>query len=120
MNTGELIVALGGVFALLSPIGYLVWRLADRFSGLKDALETQIIRVDRRIDEIAHQQALRNQSFEHLDDKVTLAVNGVRETAQHLRERTLSDTVNLNRRITDIERYLAKTTPFEARGEGRS
>lgn len=119
MDVGELIVGLGGVVALLSPIGYLLWRLADRFSNLKAMLEDQIIRVDRRIDSLMHQQELRNQSFEHLDDKVSLAVNGLRETAQHVRERTQADTLSLRKRVDDVERYLAKTTTYEPRAERR-
>lgn len=120
MSSASFFTELGGVLAIMSPLGLIVWNLARKFHTLERDFEQQIIAVDRRLDEIDYQQQLKNQAFDHLDDKVALAVNGLKETATHVRERTHIDAQRLSGRIADLEGFLAKTTSYEPRRESRN
>lgn len=49
------------------------------------------------------------------DEMQLLALNGLKERIEHLSTRLSGQTDNLNRRLKQVERFLAKTTEFEER-----
>lgn len=49
------------------------------------------------------------------DEFQQLAINGLRERIEHCATRLTGQNDNLNRRVKQVERFLAKTTNFEER-----
>ncbi len=77
---------LGTLFATSVPIATLMWKIFN------------VIARDQQADELQ-----------------VLTVNGLRERIEHVTTRLTGQTDNLNRRLKQVERFLAKTTEFEER-----
>ncbi|MGB9774562.1 MAG: hypothetical protein ACPL4I_11155 [Bacteroidota bacterium] len=80
------ISVIGTLFTTLIPITALMWRIF------------QIVARDKHTDEIQ-----------------LLNLNGLKERIEHIGTRLNGQTENLNRRLKNVERFLAKTTEFEER-----
>ncbi|HEY9631022.1 MAG TPA: hypothetical protein V6C84_27340 [Coleofasciculaceae cyanobacterium] len=90
--------------AFAIPVVGALWRI---FS-VRESLQTAITNNSHRI-------ALLEQKIEHLVDQQELAINGIRETAQHVRTRSAQAEEKLAERLYSIERFLDKTTEFSPR-----
>lgn len=77
---------LGTIFATSVPIATLLWKIFNVIARDKQSDELQI-----------------------------LTVNGLKERIEHVAIRLTGQTDNLNRRLKQVERFLAKTTEFEER-----
>lgn len=77
---------LGTIFATSVPIATLLWKIFN------------VIARDKQSDELQ-----------------VLTVNGLKERIEHVTIRLTGQTDNLNRRLKQVERFLAKTTEFEER-----
>lgn len=65
-----------------------------------------------------HRLEMLERESRHLVDQQALALNGMREVIQHVRDRSLQSEKELDRRLDDVEKYLAKSTSFEPRNQG--
>lgn len=103
-------------FVLYSiPLVAALWKIFAWLDSIQDRLERQIREVDTRLTELDHRSQLRTAQIEALNDKIALSLNGVQEVAGHLRTRTKADHEALERRLSQLESYLVKTTDFQAR-----
>ena len=53
--------------------------------------------------------------MEHLNDKLTLSLNGTKELVNHLRTRTKIESDRLDDRLRQLEQFLVKTTNYQPR-----
>lgn len=97
------------------PLVVALWKVFSWLDGLEDRLERSIREVDQRLTELSYQSQLKTQQLEALNDKVVLAVNGSKEVISHVRSRSREDNDKLQARVDQIERFLVKTSEFEAR-----
>jgi F0F1-type ATP synthase membrane subunit b/b' len=100
-------LAILGFIAFAIPVVGALWRI---FS-VREALQFQISDALHRIE-------LLDQRLIHLHEQQELALNGLKEVAQHVRDRSARAEEKLAERITSLERYLDKTTDFNPRDRG--
>lgn len=101
------------VFAI--PLIVALWKVFALLKGIEDRLDDQIHQVDRRLESLAHQSQLRASQMEHLNDKLTLSLNGTKELVNHLRTRTKIESDRLDDRLRQLEQFLVKTTNYQPR-----
>jgi phage-related minor tail protein len=101
--------------AFTAPFVAAIWKISEAIQLQKRALEVQIETLEDRLVHLQHAAELKAAQIEALNDKLSLALNGVRETADHVRTRTKNDFDLLNSRLSQIEKFLAKTTSYEPR-----
>lgn len=104
-----------GFILFAIPIVTALWKVFSILHGIEDRVELKIQDIERRLVNLAHQSELRESELEHLNDTLELAVNGVKELVTHVRSRTQADCDRLNGRISQLEKYLTKTTDFQSR-----
>lgn len=99
--TGTAILAF---VAFSIPIIGSLWRI---FS-IREKLTIEIGKCVHRLD-------LLEQHSNHLYDQQILALNGIKELAQHARDRSARQEELLGSRLLDLERFLEKSTEFTPR-----
>lgn len=97
------------------PLVAALWKIFAWLDEIQDRLENQIREVDQRLTELDHRSQLRNAQIEALNERIALAVNGTKELVQHTRQRTRAEHDELEHRLNQLERYIVKTTDFQAR-----
>jgi hypothetical protein len=100
----DLTVGILAFIAFAVPIVGALWRI---FS-IREALQAAIANNAHRLD-------LIEQELGHLRDQQELAINGIREVSQHVRDRSQRNEEKLSDRLLDIEAFLEKSTPFNRR-----
>lgn len=105
---------IGFILFAITMIGAL-WKVFSILNGIEDRVELKIQDIERRLINLAHQSELRESELEHLNDRLELAVNGVKELVTHVRARTQADCDKLSNRIAQLEKFLTKTTDFQSR-----
>ncbi|MBW4465232.1 MAG: hypothetical protein KME07_07300 [Pegethrix bostrychoides GSE-TBD4-15B] len=115
MNSAEVQSQILAFIVYSIPLIVALWKIFSWLESIQDSLEQQIREVDRRLLESEHRATLKSSQIEALNDKVALAVNGVKELVNHLRTRTKNDDEHLHQRLAQVERYLSKTTDFQSR-----
>jgi len=90
--------------AFCIPIIGALWRI---FS-VREALQTSIANSVHRLD-------LLEQKIEYMADQQELALNGLKEMAQHVRDRSARAEEKLGDRLGSLERYLDKNIDFSLR-----
>lgn len=103
MNT-EFTVAILAFVAFAIPIVGALWKIFV----VREKLAFDIQRNVHRLE-------LLEQRIDALVDQHTLAFNGVREVAEHVRSRSQGEEDKLKKRVADMERYLEKHTEFTVR-----
>jgi uncharacterized protein YoxC len=83
-----------------------VWKVSTSLSTMKTDLKELVINVRHDLD-------LKSAKLDHLDDTVILGINGLREKFEHFSTRSRTEVNELNRRLQDVEEFLAKKTEFE-------
>lgn len=101
--TGTAILAF---IAFSIPIIGSLWRI---FS-VREKLTIEIGKNSHRLD-------LLEQHSNHLYDQQILALNGIKEIAQHARDRSAKQEEILGSRLLDVERFLEKSTTFSPRSK---
>lgn len=104
MDSQQFTFAALAFIAFAIPIVGSLWKLF----GIREQLQLSI--VDNR-----HRIELIEQKADHLVDQQVLALNGIKETVQHVRDRSLHSEAALDVRLSDVEHFIEKTTPFERR-----
>lgn len=87
------------------PIIGSLWRI---FS-IREKLSSETAKLAHRLD-------MLEQRENHIHDEQILIMNGIKELAQHARDRSAEQEKLLASRILDIERFLEKSTAFSPRG----
>lgn len=95
MNPHAKFQLLLAVIGSLSVLGGIVWRLATSIS------------------EVRHKAELNRQGIDALDDKIELAVNGLKERLDHAKTRQQADIDDHEKRIDRLESFLTKYSKFE-------
>lgn len=93
-------------FSFCITIITVVWKLSSSVSNMKADLKELVINVKHDLD-------LKGSKLEHLDDNLVLSFNGLREKFEHFSTRSRTEVNELNRRLQDVEEFLAKKTEFE-------
>ena len=101
-SIGALIVA----GAALLPIIAALWKIF----AVREQLQSSIT-------ENRHRLELIEREINHLADQQSLALNGIKELVQHVRSRSQHSEEGLDRRLDDVEKFLAKSTAFEPRNQ---
>lgn len=104
MDKQESFLAVLGFIAFAIPIIGALWKLFT----IRELLQTEILGNRHRIE-------LLEQKIEHLIDQQSLALNGMKELIQHVRDRSLHAEGNLNFRLEDLEGFMEKSTTFTKR-----
>lgn len=114
------------VLSFFITIGSIVWKVSATVSNLKLALKNQDAAIARELAamktelrelilKVQHDLELRSSEMGHFDDKLMLGINGAREMAAHVRERTDKTHQEVISRLSDLEQFLAKHMEFERR-----
>jgi hypothetical protein len=101
MDKQESFLAILGFVAFAIPIVGALWKLF----AVREQLQTQILSNGHRL-------AMLEQKIDHLIDQQELFLNGLKESVQHVRNRSLHAEQKLNYRLEDLEGYIEKTTSF--------
>lgn len=104
MDKQEGFLAILGFIVFAIPIVGALWKLFV----VREQLQTQILSN-------AHRIAMLEQKIDHLVDQQELFLNGLKESVQHVRERSKHAEENLHYRLEDLEGYVEKTTNFTKR-----
>lgn len=104
-----------GTVALLAPLAVASWKLNEKFSTMERTFNHRCTELETKIDALDHELDLKTQALEHINDKIMLSSNGMKEVLQHVRTRSQNETNLLRSQIQQVERYLAKTTDYEPR-----
>lgn len=115
MTPAELQSQIIGFLVYSIPLVVALWKIFAWLESIQDRLEHQIRDVDRRLTDLDHRSELRSREIEALNDKVALAVNGVKELVNHLRARTKADDDAIAARLRSLEGFIAKTTDYQPR-----
>lgn len=107
MDSQQFTFAALGFIAFAIPIVGSLWKLF----AIREQLQVSILANH-------HQIELLQQKGDHLIDQQTLALNGIKEQIQHVRARSTQTEAALDSRLTDLEHFIEKTTPFERRKKG--
>jgi hypothetical protein len=100
ITAAELLALLAAMAALVGSL----WKAFEQLAVLRE-----------RIKENLHRIELLQQAMEFARDELKLGLRGISEVADHVRARTREDNKDLTDRVSDLERFLAKTTEFEVR-----
>jgi hypothetical protein len=95
------------IFAFITfsiPVIGALWRIF----AVREMLQLAITNNSHRLD-------LIEQKIEYLVDQQVLALNGLKEATQHVRDRSARSEEKLADRLLAVERYLNKTTDFTVR-----
>jgi len=107
MDNGQIYAAIIGLIVLALPIIGALWRLFT----IKELLQAAI-------QENRHRVEMLEQKTNHLVDQQGLFLNGIQERLQHVRDRSKHEEEDLDRRLTDLESFLEKSTAFTKRNRG--
>lgn len=107
MANPELVLAILGFVTFSIPIIAAMSRLF----GIREQLQANIL-ANR------HQIELLKKDTDHLIDQQELALNGIKEQIQHVRDRSLHSEALLDSRLSDLEQFIEKSTTFERRKKG--
>jgi len=91
--------------AFFIPILVLIWKIFAVREKVYDQLQT-----------LEHRHQILETRLIHLEDKLNLTTNGLRELIEHKSTRFISMGDRSLGRIEDMEEFLAKTTQFNRRG----
>lgn len=109
--SGQLVLGLltfvGGVLAIIKSL----WQ----FYSVRTAIDDRIDSVDDAVSANRHRIDILELKADHLNDQQTLTINGMREVLNHVRERSTREEEKLSSRVSDMERFLEKTTIFVPR-----
>jgi hypothetical protein len=97
------------------PVIAGIAKIISAISRMRREIEVQIESLEKRLIELAHQQELKAQAFESLNERVVLNVNGIQELVNHLRTRTRNESEKVAERVSQIEKFLVKSSTFTAR-----
>lgn len=95
---------LGALAKVISAIG-----------SMRRSIESKIEALDKRVTTLDHQQQMKALQYESLHDHVQLTIKGIQEVVGHLRTRTRSESDKLADRVSQMEKFLVKTSDFTAR-----
>ena len=104
MDKQESFLAVLGFIAFAIPIVGALWKLF----AIREQLQSEIIGNRHRLE-------LQQQELTHLVDQQKLFLNGIQERLQHVRDRSKHVEEVLEMRLSDLEGFIEKTTPFTKR-----
>lgn len=106
-NNPEFYAAVLGFVVFSIPIIGALWKIFN----VRSELQAEILANRHRVE-------LLEQNVEHLIDQQTLALNNLKEMAQHTRSRSQHAEQLLDARLSDLEGFVEKTTAFTKRSRG--
>lgn len=104
----ELILFLVSIASSTIAAMIFVWKIGSAVSHMQSALKEQITAAN-------FDRKFSDNSLEHLNDRLELGLNGLREKFEHFSTRSRLESSALSDRIGSIENFLTKTTDFEKR-----
>ena len=104
MDNKDLTLGILAFIAFAIPIIGSLWKI---FS-IREQLQTEILGN-------RHKLELQQQELTHLIDQQKLFLNGIQERLQHVRDRSKHAEEDLDLRLSDLERFIEKTTAFTKR-----
>lgn len=104
MDQAQFALAALAFIAFSMPIVGSLWKIF----AIREQLQLAII--DNR-----HRLELLEKNGEHLIDQQVLALKGITEQLQHVRDRSLHAEALLDSRLSDLEQFTEKNTAFERR-----
>lgn len=107
MDSAQALTAVFGAIAFSIPIFGALWKIFT----VREQLQVSITANSHRLE-------MMERDIGHLADQQALALNGIKELVQHVRSRSQHSEEALDRRLDDVEKYLAKSTSFEPRNQG--
>lgn len=113
--SGDFVLQAIAFIAVIASFSTAIWKIFTAVDKLKSELEEKINRLERLILDVQHEQHLKQVLIDSLNDRLILAVNGVKEVAEHIRTRTRAESSVSKRKINQIEAFLVKTTQYELR-----
>lgn len=108
MVPAEFLANAATLTVFLIPLIAALWKIFDSIAALRERFNT-------RLDQIAHSAQIIELEMKALQDKGELAINGLREKHDHSINRLKNEFELLDRKVEQLEGFLAKTSGYEIR-----
>ncbi len=96
------------IFSLVCGFGSMIWKLAQFKEQIHDHLDRKIQTIEDKQNTVNHQFDITIRENQHQLEKDILVINGKIDKSLHKASR-------LENAISDINRYLEKTSEFKPR-----